>query len=78
MGGLLETVVQRLIISWAVQDDQNKLLITPTYQGKIVQVNSAKAGHASSLRIPREKKCPAGTINEFELHDSSWLWEYVS
>ena len=37
-----------------------------------------KAGHASSLRIPREKKCPADTINEFELHDSSWLWEDVS
>ena len=26
--------------------------------------------HASSLRMPREKKCPADTINEFELHDS--------
>ena len=26
--------------------------------------------HASSLRMPREKKCLADTINEFELHDS--------
>ena len=31
--------------------------------------------HASSLRMPREKKCPAGTINELEVHDSPWLWE---
>ena len=25
-----------------------------------------------------KKKCPADTINEFELHDSPWLWEDVS
>ena len=25
--------------------------------------------HASSLRMPREKKCPADTITEFKLHD---------
>ena len=34
--------------------------------------------HASSLRMPREKKCPADTINEFELYDSPWLLEDVS
>ena len=28
------------------------------------------SSHASSLRMPREKKCPADNINEFELHDS--------
>ena len=26
--------------------------------------------HASLLRMPKEIKCPADTINEFELHDS--------
>ena len=25
--------------------------------------------HALSLKIPREKKCPADTINDFELYD---------
>ena len=34
--------------------------------------------HASSLGMPREKKCPADTINEFELYDSPWLLEDVS
>ena len=34
--------------------------------------------HALSLRTSRENKCPAGTIKEFELHDSPWLWEDVS
>ena len=26
----------------------------------------------------KRKKCPAGTINEFELYESTWLWEDVS
>ena len=30
------------------------------------------------MRMLREKKCPAGTINEYELHESPWLWEDVS
>ena len=39
---------------------------------------SVDSDHASSLRMPREKKCPAGNINEFELYDSPWLLDYVS
>ena len=36
----------------------------------IMMKNVHNTAHASSLRMPREKKCPAGIINEFELHDS--------
>ena len=36
------------------------------------------ATHASLLRMPREKKCLADTIDEFELYDSPLLLEDVS
>ena len=35
-----------------------------------LQESAKRAPHASSLRMPREKKCPADTTNEIEHHDS--------
>ena len=43
-----------------------------------LQESAKRAPHASSLRMQREEKCQADAINDFELHDSPWLWEDVS
>ena len=45
-------------------------LAPPLFSGKCNEKQNKNNKHASSLRMPREKNCPADTINEFELHDS--------